>query len=266
MRLRVAAALVWAATLPVQPAAAQSIAIPFAPPVGRTLVYQIDQHRPVAGTVRRFSATRDLRFERTSDGYSLLATLRAIDSDAPPQGAEPYRAALTPLIGVDLRFTVDRRGRIVGLDDMDGVWRAVQAGIAEMLAQFAPDTPRHKATTKVQALLDSLSPEGRLALLAGEYQPLFLFAGSQVEGGAGRGLRTVAGSPLGRPVPVEGTLRVTGQPDDALDLEENLTGEGVQVAITYRLSRSSGLVEAQTRNLAVGTLALTESRTLLSRE
>ncbi|WP_088183099.1 hypothetical protein [Sphingobium sp. Z007] len=245
-----------------QPAVAQGIAIPFAPPTDRALVYRIEQHRPVEGTTRQFSATRDLRFERAGDGYILQATLRDIDSDAPAAGAEPYRAALTPLVGVVLRFQLDGQGRIVGLDDIDAVWGKVQAGIDAMLAQFAPDTPRHKAAANVKALFASLSPDGRLALLAGEVQPLFLFASSSVEGGEGRGLRTVAGSPLGRPVPVEGTLRVVGQPADALDLEEKLAGEGVQVGIQYRLSRTSGLVEKQDRSLAVGSLALTESRTL----
>lgn len=245
-----------------QPVAAQGIPIPFAPPTDSALVYRIEQHRPVEGATRRFSATRDLRFERAGEGYILQATLRDIDSDAPAAGAEPYRAALTPLVGVVLRFRVDGQGRIVGLDDIDAAWDAVQAGIDGMLAKFPPDTPRHKAAANVKALFASLSPDGRLSLLAGEVQPLFLFAGSSVEGGEGRGLRTVAGSPLGRPVPVEGTLRVVGQPTDALELEEKLVGEGVQVGIHYRLSRTSGLVETQQRSLAVGSLALTESRTL----
>ncbi|MEC3910438.1 hypothetical protein U5A82_08075 [Sphingobium sp. CR2-8] len=258
MRRLIAVALVALA----QPAAAQSIAIPFAPPVDRPLVYRIEQHRPVEGATRRFSATRDLRFEKAGDGYSLAATLRDIDSDAPPAGSEPYRAALGPMVGLTLRFRLNGQGRIIGLDDQDAAWGVVQAGVDAMLATFAPDTPRHKAAAKVQALFASLSPEGRLALLAGEIQPLFLFAGSGVEGGEGRGLRTVAGSPLGRPVPVEGTLRVVGQSTQGVDLAEKLAGEGVQVGIDYHLSRITGLVETQRRSLALGSLALTEIRTL----
>lgn len=244
------------------PALAQDVAIPFAPPVDRAFTYRIDQHRPVDGAVRLFSATRDLRFERAGDGYVLQATMRAIDSDAPASGAEPYRAALTPLLGVALRFRLDGQGRLVGVDNLDAAWAAVRAGVDAMLARFAPDTPRHKAAARVQALFSSLSPDGRMALLAGEIRPLLLFAGATIAGGEGRGLRTVAGSPLGRPVPVEGTLRIVGQPAGALDLEEKLAGEGVQVAIRYRLSRATGLVETQQRTLAVGSLALTESRTL----
>ncbi|MGB3928524.1 MAG: hypothetical protein WBL20_06140, partial [Sphingobium sp.] len=109
----------------------------------------------------------------------------------------------------------------------------------------------------------ALAPEARLALLAGEFQPLFLFAGVSVEDGAGRQLRTQAGSPLGRPVPVEGAVRLAGRNGEVLDLAEDLQGEGVTVAIRYRLSRTSGLVESQTRNLSVGGDTLTEHRTLM---
>ncbi|QGP81333.1 hypothetical protein GL174_17885 [Sphingobium sp. CAP-1] len=245
-----------------QPALAESIAIPFAPPVGRTLRYHIEQHRPVGDRISSFSATRDLRFEKAGDGYVLAATLRAIDSDAPASGAESYRAALGPLVGIEMRFRLDGHGRIVAVDDRDAVWAKVLAGVDTMLAGFAPDSERHRAAQRVQALFASLSPEGRLALLAGEFQPLFLFSGSSVEDGAGRGLRTMAGSPLGRPVPVEGTLTVAAQAGDGLDLDEKLAGDGVQVTIRYHLSRVTGLVESQARNLAVGTQALTESRSL----
>ncbi|WP_420144176.1 hypothetical protein [Sphingobium sp.] len=244
------------------PTGAQSVAIPFSPPVGRPLIYRIEQHRPVDGVARMFSATRDLRFERAGDGYILHATLRGIDSDAPGAGAESYRAALTPMIGIELQFRLNAQGKIVGIDDQDAVWARLQAGITAMLQQFTPGSPRHKAALNVQTLLSSLTPDGRLALLAGEMQPLFLFSGSAVEGGEGRGLRTVAGSPLGRPVPVEGTLRVVEQSTDALDLEEKLAGDGVQVSIAYHLSRSSGLIESQRRDLAVKAQALTETRSL----
>lgn len=245
-----------------QPALAEDIAIPFAPPLDRPLVYRVDQRRPVAGKASTFSAIRDLNFEKAGDGYVLVATLRAIDSDAPAAGAEPYRAALGPLVGIAMRFRLDERGRIVALDDMDGVWARVQAGVAAMLASFAPDSDRHRAAQRVQALFASLSPDGRLALLAGEFQPIFLFAGSQVQDGAGRGLRTMAGSPLGRPVPVEGVLTVAGQDANGLDMDEKLAGEGVQVTIRYHLSRVTGMVESQQRSLAVGTQALTEKRSL----
>lgn len=249
--------------LPLAPlAAAETLVIPFAPPVDRAFTYRIEQHRPVDGKSARFTSVRDLRFVRVDNGYLLIATLRAIDSDAAEGRAAPYRAAMAPLIGLELRLHMDAQGRIVGLDDAEGIWAKVREGVDTMLAGFPPDSDRHRAARNVQALFAALAPQARLALLAGEFQPIFLFAGVTVEDGAGRQLRTQAGSPLGRPVLVEGAVRLTERHGDALDLAEDLKGEGVTVAIRYRLSRMSGLVESQTRRLKVGDVTLTEYRTL----
>ncbi|MEA3388883.1 hypothetical protein [Sphingobium sp. CCH11-B1] len=245
-----------------QPAAAEAIAIPFAPPTGMALTYRIDQHRPVAGQDSLFRAVRRLRFERAGSGYMLYATLQSIDTDAPASGAEPYRAALGPLVGVEMRFRLDGKGRIVALEDMDAVWTSVQTGLAAMLTTFPSDSSRYKAAARVQALFAGLLAEGRLALLAGELQPLFLFSGSDVADGPGRGLRTMAGSPLGKPVEVEGTLKITAQTPARLALEEKLAGEGVQVAVRYGLSRQTGIVEEQERTLVAGALAMKENRSL----
>ncbi len=244
------------------PAAAEMIAIPFAPPLGKTLTYRIVQHRPVGGKPSSFTAERDLRFERDGAGYLLRCTLKTIDSDAPDEGAAAFRAAMTPLTGIAMTFRVDAGGKITGLDNLDGIWQSVERR-QKAMQDGLKDGPRKKAATAIGALFASLSPEARLALLAGELQPLFLFAGSQVEAGrAGRGVKTVAGSPLGRPVPVEGVLRVTGQADGAVDLQEDLTGTGIALSMKYRVSRATGLVEGQDRALAVGSQSLAENRAL----
>ncbi|KAK0340455.1 hypothetical protein LTR94_030428, partial [Friedmanniomyces endolithicus] len=122
----VVAAAAWGAHAPV---AAQAIAIPFAPPTDRALTYRIEQHRPLAGKVSAFTATRDLRFERAGEGYALTVTLRAIDTDAPASGAVSYRAALGPLVGIAMRFRLDGRGKVVALDDEEAIWAKVRAGV-----------------------------------------------------------------------------------------------------------------------------------------
>lgn len=246
----------------IQPAAANTIPIPFAPPLGQRLSYRIEQERPAAGKPSRFVANRTIQFDRADAGYILTATLDSIDADAPPAGAEPYRAALGPLVGLQLRFRVDARGRIVGVDDLDRIWASVVAGLNSMKAAYPPDSDRGKAVQKVQALFDAMPPESRLALLAGEFQPLFLFAGGDVADGQGRGLKTVAGAPLARPVQVEGALTLAAQSADTLDLDETLAGDGVQVTVHYAVSRRTGLVERQTRSLTAGGRTLVETRSL----
>lgn len=245
-----------------RPALAADIALPFAPPLDRALRYGIEQDRPVEGKESRFSAVRDLRFERDGDGYVLHATLRSIDSDAPDSGADSYRAALGPLLGVEHRFRLDAAGRIVALDNMDAVWAAVQAGLEKMRDGLAPGSNRRRAADTVQAFFAGLSPDSRLALLAGELQPLFLFASGEVADGAGRGVKTVAGSPLGRPVPVEGILRVERQSPERIDLAEDLAGQGVRLTVHYGVSRVTGLVETQRRELEMGPRLLRETRVL----
>lgn len=241
---------------------AETVAIPFAPPLGKALHYRIDQQRALADRPVHFVTDRDVRFEKEGDVLLLVATLRRLDTDAPSAQAAPYRAALQPLTGVEMRFVLDPAGRIASLRDGDAVWAKVTGGLADMLRTLPEKSEDRAAALRVRALFDSLGAEGRIALLAGEYQPLFLFAGSGVEDGPGRGVRTVAGSPLARPVPVEGTLRVTGRAPDALDLEEKLAGQGVELGVRYRLSTVTGLVERQDRTLAAGPRTLTENRTL----
>lgn len=245
------------------PLAAAPLEIGFAPPLDRTLLYRIEQHRPVEARDSLFRAERELRFERAGDGYILHATLRSLDSDAPASGAEPYRAALSPLIGVPCDFRLDAQGHIIALDNMDAVWKAVESGLQAMIARFPPDSPRHRTAQNVLTLFAGLTPEGRLALLAGEIQPLLLFADSVMDDAAPRDVQTLAGSPLGRGVPVKGTLAVRAQAGILLTLDEDLRGEGVHVMMRYGLSRVTGLVETQARTLQVGTDILTETRTLV---
>ncbi|WP_336972687.1 hypothetical protein [Sphingobium aromaticiconvertens] len=246
-------------------AQAEEIRIGFAPPVDRDLAYHIEQQRPVAGQMARFTADRTLRFAKDGQGeggYTLNITLRAIDTDAAGDGGEPYRAAFSPLVGVGLHFRLDAMGRIIALDNMTDVWAKVEARLRAMTASNAEGSARHRAATNVLTLFGAQSDEGRLALLAGEIQPLLLFASSALNDQRPRTLRTTAGSPLGRPVPVEGTVALVERKGAVLELTEKLAGQGALVEVHYRLSQSSGLVEEQHRTLVMGTRSLTETRTV----
>lgn len=259
LRTLLPAMLLCAAAVPVR---AETITIGFAPPVGLDLLYHIEQVRPIAGEDRRFVSDRRLRFERAGDGYILHMTLTRIDSDAPSDMAAAYMAALSPLLEVTHDFRLDSAGRIAALDNLDAVWSAARAGLDRMAAREKPDSARARAVRNVLALFDALSPDARIDLLAGEVRPMLLFASAVVEDGAGRGVSTVAGAPLGRPVPVRGSVAVTGREGDALDISENLAGEGVNVAMRYRVSAHTGLIERQDRTLKLGAVELRERRTI----
>jgi hypothetical protein len=244
------------------PAAAETVQVGFAPPTGKAMLYHMEQKRSTQGREARLSADRVLRFEKAGAGYVLHVVLRGFEAEGPEEVAEPFRAAMTPLEGVEQVFRLDAGGRIVSVDNMDALWSAAGKGVDEMLARFPADSARHKAALRIQALFESLSEDARVELLAGELKPLLMFADTPVVDGAGRGLRSMAGSPLGRPVPVEGQVAMTKRAGDKLTLDEALAGQGVAVAIRYRASAASGLVEEQQRQLSVGDRQLAEIRTL----
>lgn len=249
------------------PALAAPVTIGFAPPTGQDLLYRIETHRPVEGRDSLFRADRTLRFERAGEGYILHVTLRSLDSDAPGAGADAYRAALSPLIGVEHRFRMDALGKIVALDNVDEVRAAMEKALNAMAAKApaakAPaDSPRQRTVQNVLTLLGGMTPEGLLAVLSGEIQPLFLFADSDIDDAKPRGVRTMAGSPLVRAVPVEGNSTVTAHDGKSLTLEEDLAGGAVHAVMRYRLSADTGLIDRQERTLTAGGATLTESRTL----
>ena len=244
------------------PALAAPVAIGFAPPTGQDLLYRIEQHRPVDGRDSLFRADRILRFEKAGDGYILHVTLRSLDSDAPGAGADAYRAALSPLIGVEHRFRLDSHGKIVGLDNVDDVRATMEKALNAMVAKAPEGSAGQRTAKNVLTLLDGLTPEGRLALLSGEVQPLLLFVDSEVDDARPRGVRTMAGPPLGRAVAVEGESTVAAHDGNRLTLQEDLQGEGAHVAMRYTVSAQTGLVDAQERRLTLGAQMLTEKRSL----
>lgn len=250
----------------VAPAAAETdgaaVTIGFAPPLGSPFLYHIEQTRVIEGSESRFVSERLLRFDKVADGYSLVVTLQHVESNAPPAAAEPFRAALLPLVGIEHRFLLGADGEVKGLEDAATIQARMTEGLRQMQAAFPKDSPRHRAATNILALLSGLSAEGQFALLSGEVRPLFVFANGLVLGGQGRGLRSMAGSPLGPPVPVEGRVVLAAREGDMLSIKEQLAGEGATVRIDYRVGQVSGLVLEQARTLAFQGRSLTETRTL----
>lgn len=240
----------------------QAVAIGFAPPLGAPYLYRIEQTRTVEGRESRFVSERLLRFEKAADGYTLFVTLQRVDTDAPPAAAEPFRAALLPLVGVEHRFHLDGGGEVKTLEDAATIRTRMADALRQMQAAFPKDSPRHRAATNILTLLSGLSAEGQLALLSGEVRPLFVFAHGIVLRGQGRGLKSMAGSPLGRPVPVEGRVTLTAQEGDMLSIDEQLAGEGATVRVQYQVDRANGLVVKQSRTLKLQERSQIERRTL----
>lgn len=153
-------------------AQAPHAAIRFAPPLDRTLAYRVVQYVGTGKTQRRFESVRHLRFAPYEGGYRLTVTLRDVTGEGPPTAMARYRAALTPLIGVAQHMRVDRNGRIIAIDNMPDVWAAFMQGQQALLAA----SERNAATRTAVDHIASLDAADRLAVLAGDVQPLMLFA------------------------------------------------------------------------------------------
>ena len=160
------------------------------------------------------------------------------------------------------RFRLDAHGKIVSLDNIDDVRAAMEKALNAMVAKAPEGSAGQRTAKNVLTLLDGLTPEGRLALLSGEVQPLLLFVDSEVDDARPRGVRTMAGPPLGRAVAVEGESTVAAHDGNRLTLQEDLQGEGSHVTMRYIVSAQTGLVDAQERRLTLGAQTLTEKRSL----
>ena len=195
-------------------------AIRFAPPLDRTLAYRVVQYVGTGKTQRRFESVRHLRFAPDGGGYRLTVTLRDVTGEGPPPAVARYRAALAPLIGVTQHMRIDRNGRIIAIDNMPDVWAAFMQGQQALLALLGQDA----ATRAAIDYIGGLDERERVAVLAGDVQPLMLFAS-------------------GTPLP---TMRVEDDSDAANILFKEEDQDNGIVA-HYTVMRATGLVYAAQR-------------------
>lgn len=212
-------------------------AIRFAPPLDRTLAYRVVQYVGTGKTQRRFESVRHLRFARDGGGYRLTVTLRDATGDAPAAAMARYRAALTPLIGVAQHMRVDGSGRIIAIDNMQDVWAAFLQGQQALLAA----SERNAATRIAIDHIASLDATDRLAVLAGDVQPLMLFA-------SGTALPSMRKEKDSDP----GTILFS----------EEVEANGV--AARYTVEQATGLVVSAERDVVQPSRTLHEGRILTS--
>ncbi len=216
-------------------AQASPTAIRFAPPLDRTLAYRVVQYVGTGKTQRRFESVRHLRFAPDGGGYRLTVTLRDVTGEGPPPAMARYRAALAPLIGVTQQMRIDRNGRIIAIDNMPDVWAAFMQGQRALLAVSGGNAATRTAIDHIA----SLDAADRLAVLAGDVQPLMLFA-------SGTTLPTMRGGDEGDP----GTLLFSEQ------------DEANGIAARYTVQHSTGLVLSAERDVRQPARTLREKRLL----
>ncbi|RVT40200.1 hypothetical protein [Sphingobium algorifonticola] len=147
-------------------------AIRFAPPVDQPLAYRVSQRIGTGKAQQHFESVRHLRFTPDRDGYRMTVVLHSMTGDAPADALARYRAALSPMVGMAQHLRIDGSGRVIAIDNLDAVWTAFMQGQRALLALSGESDARQAAF----AHLERLDPAGRLAVLAGDVQPLMLFA------------------------------------------------------------------------------------------
>lgn len=150
----------------------------FAPPVGEAMTYRVTTRQIGGnGSLARFSLVHRLEWHRAGRGFELIATLEAVESDAPPAAARAVSGVLQPLVGEGVRYVIAADGRRVDLVDPDGLWervtaRAIALGegdgraesrqMAALLAALPPHQREEMATAEIRALFAALN--GRLPM------------------------------------------------------------------------------------------------------
>lgn len=163
------------------PSVAAGVALPFRPPLDRTINVAIDQQywgrddRP-----RSVRLVKSVRFARESDGYVLIATLQTVAADATADERHRAHAAFAAAIGVERRYSLDPQGRLTGLADMDAAWASFRNDQAALAVAQHPDPARGKA---VLARLDALPAAERLMILGGDVAPLVRTYGQMLTAG-----------------------------------------------------------------------------------
>jgi hypothetical protein len=158
---------------PLAPAAAQepgeTVAIPFAPPVGQKLTYRLVRTTSEEGAGTKRGETRmQVGFRRAGTGFILDATLLA-DNLPPEIAAYPAFAALT----LPMSFRVSPDGEITGIEDEARYWAAYEQLVRK--TQQPGEAPAGRAVEVLRAL----PAENRLAMLSMNVAPLLALSASE---------------------------------------------------------------------------------------
>lgn len=224
-----------------QPLAAQGEALVaattqlrFAPPLDRPMTYRVTTRRVGRdGALINFSLVYALQWQRVGRGYQLDATLKRIDSDAPPAVARALTMMLEPLVGERLAYLVAPDGSRVDLVDPDGLWERASA---RMLATGAEG--RRAEGKQLAALIAALPATERDRLATADVRALVATANGAIP---------LAGSADGANVSMlhGGTLRTIAKVEH---LAAAVGGSGpLQVDHLWTVDTATGLVTHEQR-------------------
>lgn len=149
-------------------ALAQAVAI-FAPPLDQPLHLVTERVQTQGSDVRRYTATRDIRFLRDGAGYRAEVTLGAASSDGPGDSDDLFEGAFAAMAGRTIRFRLDASGTVTTIDEREAVWTALcDALIDAALKRRArsSDAERAAMIERIATSIRAMPPERQQAILA----------------------------------------------------------------------------------------------------
>jgi hypothetical protein len=174
-------------------ASAETLAIPFNPPLDRALASRISKSetRPGQPAQPPMSIDFNIRFERAGDGYRMTVT-----HIVPPALRGAQYASMAALLARPIVMRVDGEGNLVSMENEAAYWASIEQAMAPMLEQGGD--PRAAAAARgLLRDMRNMPDEERLAKIGENFVPILGFAGDELARGASRREPRTVQTPLG---------------------------------------------------------------------
>jgi hypothetical protein len=212
--------------------AAQSITIPFAPPLGQPLYYRFQRTSQDATGRRTSQSLFVVTFSRASDGlFMAVWPLR-------PNGERVSETGIPPALA-DRRFRVGSSGELLGMENEAAYWAAIEP----RLAQHGPTAAQaRESRAMLQSAHDTraLPLADRMGFLAENAWPITYYAGDRFT----REPRETHASKQSIAGYIEGTRRIFARdvtPDHIVIVDNfTISPERMQAALNNFAARNGG--------------------------
>lgn len=217
---------------------------------------QVEERRDDRAT-QHFESRRTLVFHRLPNGFALDVTIVAASEPNNAAGAM-FATAMAGLKGRTIRFLIDAKGHITGLEDEDSIWAMLSAAVDRAAASASPGSAARKQAAGALAAAFRLMPaDRRRAILMSIAAPVLAGPLSNRGAVAQAPITIPARGPAGTAVTLSGHETVDVIDDQTLTITANAEGNvpspptpgsaettqaHIRVKSTKRIDRIAGLV------------------------
>lgn len=213
-----------AASLAVLAAAPAPAEARITPRDGQRFRLALTEERRVNGITQRFAVTRLILFHREAEGYAVEVSTEAQDRDKKGVAATMFDIGMAALVGQTIRYHVDSRGRLIGIDDEARAWTRFCDAVEAMGS--GPDAPPRR-----RRLVEKFDSPMRTLPLANRREMLFSVLAALFEDPAAtelpeeRSVRVPARGVGGTYGFLDGEQRVAKAPDGTIVVETIAEGD-----------------------------------------